>query len=221
MSTTAMKPEDLQAQLQALQKQVDELSYTKDYLEIWQVMSMYSHLYHVFKRADIIDLFATQTPGVYVEVEDSGIYEGMEGVRRFFGGILGEKRHMVPGFLGIHMTCNPVLQFNKARTRAKGVWHSHGSVTLNRMGQLTSFWCLGKYDMEYVKEAGQWKILKLVYRLTYMAQYEKGWQQESQGASITAAHVQFPPDKPSTYHLPYSPYRVNVFLPPPPEPFDD
>ena len=90
------------------------------------------------------------------------------------------------------MTCNPVLQFNKARTRAKGVWHSHGSVTLNRLGQLTSFWCLGKYDMEYVKERGQWKILKLVYRLTYMAQYEKGWAVESQGASITAAHVQSP-----------------------------
>ena len=90
MSSTAIKPEDLQAQLQALQKQVDELAYAKDYLEIWQVMSMYSHLYHVFKRAEIIDLFATETPGVMVEVEDSGIYDGMAGVKRFFGGILGE-----------------------------------------------------------------------------------------------------------------------------------
>lgn len=75
--------------------------------------------------------------------------------------------------------------------------------------------------IEYVKEDGQWKFLKLIYRLTYMTPYEKGWMEEPQGASITAAHAEFPPDKPCTYHLPYNRYRVNVFQPMPPEPFDD
>lgn len=210
---------ELEAKINKLEAQVAELSYTKDYIEIWQVMSTYSHLYHVFKRKEIPDLFAQHTPGVMLEIEDGGVYEGLAGVKRMFEGILSD-RHKYPGFLGLHMTCNPILQFNKARTRAKGLWHSHGSVTL-QMEKLTSFWCLGKYDMEYVKEDGKWKILKLVYRLTYMCPYEKGWIEEPQGASITAGHPYAPPDKPSTYHLPYNRYRINTFLPYPPEPFDD
>jgi hypothetical protein len=47
---------------------------------------------------------------------------------------------------------------------------------------------------------------------------EKDWIEEPQGASITAGHMEYPPDKPSTYHMPYNPYRVNIFQPPPPEP---
>jgi len=212
---------DLETEVKELKEQVAELSWTKDYVEIWQLMSMYSHLYHVFKRSEIPGLFAQKTPGVLVEIEEGGVYEGLDGVDRFFNGILGEKRHMVPGFLGVHMTVNPILQFNKKRTRAKGIWHSHGSVTLRLAEKLTSYWCLGKYDVEYVKEDGQWKFLKLIYRLTYMTPYEKGWMEEPQGASITAAHAEYPPDKPCTYHLPYNRYRVNVFQPMPPEPFDD
>ena len=211
----------LEAEVASLKAQVENVSRANDYLEIWQLMSTYSHLYHIFKRADIADLFARKTPGVTVEIEDSGVYEGLKGVDSFFKGIFSEKRHMVPGFFGVHMTVNPILEFNKSRTRAKGLWHSHGSVTLRVNEKLTAFWCQGKYDMEYVKEDGQWKILKFAYRLTYMTPYEKGWIEESQGASIAGAHAQFPPDKPCTYHLPYSPYRINIFQPPLPEPYDD
>jgi hypothetical protein len=204
-----------------LKEQLAEYAYVKDYIEIWQLMSTYSHLYHAMRRSDIPALFAQKTPGVTVEIEDSGVYEGLEGVNKIFCGILSEKAHKTPGFLGVHMTVNPILEFNKKRTRAKGLWHSHGSATLRLGGQLTAFWCLGKYDMEYVKEDGKWKFLKFAYRLTYMSPYEKGWIEEPQGASITAGHIEFPPDKPSTYHMPYSRYRINIFQPPPPEPFKD
>jgi hypothetical protein len=217
----AMTLKELEAEVMGLKKQLAEYSYVKDYIEIWQLMSTYSHLYHVFKRSEIPALFAQKTPGVSVEIEDGGVYEGLEGVNKVFCGILGEKRNMVPGFLGVHMTVNPVLQINKKRTRAKGLWHSHGSVTLRFNDRLTSFWCLGKYDMEYVKEDGKWKFLKFAYRLTYMAPYEKGWVEEPQGASITAGHLVYPPDKPSTYHMPYNRYRINIFQPPPPEPYED
>lgn len=218
-----MKEQDLREELRQLKQQVTELSWTKDYIEIWQLMSRYAHLYHVFRRNDIVDLFAKETPGVLVEIEDSGIYEGGDAPKRFFGSIISENRHKVPGFLGVHMTLNPLLEFNKARTKAKGVWFSHGSVTLVRNGQPISYWCLGKYDMEYVKERGQWKILKLVYRMAYMSPCDKNWIEESQGASITSAalNAQCPPDKPTTFHMPYSPYRVNIFQPPPPEPYND
>jgi hypothetical protein len=109
------KQKDLETESKKLKAQVAKLSQTEDYIEIWQLMSMYSHLYHVFKRSEIPGPFARKTPGVLVEIEDSGVYEGLEGVDRFFNGVLSEKRHMVPGFLGVHMTVNPIIQFNKKK----------------------------------------------------------------------------------------------------------
>ena len=212
---------ELEAEVKSLKNQLAEYARVKDYIEICQLMSTYSHLYHVMKRSDIPALFAQKTPGVTIEIEDGGVYEGLESVKKIFCGILSEKMHMTPGFLGVHMTVNPVLEINKKGTRAKGLWHSHGSVSLRLNEKLTAFWCLGKYNMEYVKEDGKWKFLKFAYRLTYMTPYEKGWIEEPQGASITAGHSLYPPDKPSTYHMPYNRYRINIFQPPPPEPFDD
>ena len=212
---------ELEVEVMHLKEQLAECARVRDYIEICQLMSTYTHLYHVMRRSDIPALFAQKIPGVTVEIEDSGIYEGLDGVNKIFCGILSEKKHMAPGFLGVHMTVNPILEFNKEGTRAKGLWHSHGSVTLRLNEELTAFWCLGKYDMEYVKEDGKWKFLKFAYRLTYMTPYEKGWIKEPQGASITAGHSEYPPDKPSSYHMPYNPYRINIFQPPPPEPYED
>jgi len=81
--------------------------------------------------------------------------------------------------------------------------------------------CLGKYDMEYVKEDGEWKFLKLAYRVSYMSPInEKGWLEEPMAGSI-AGLPENCPDKPATGYLPYSPYRINIFQPPPPEPYKD
>ncbi len=87
-------------------------------------------------------------------------------------------------------------------------------------GALKQFLCLGKYDMEYVKEDGQWKILTFAYRQAFMCPYEKGWVEEPVAASIAGSPDNIP-DAPTSYYLPYSRYRINHFQPPPPEPYTD
>ena len=150
-----------------------EGAYAKDYLEIWKLQSLYSHLYHVGRRRDVPALFAQKTPGVTLEMEDSGVYEGLESVTRFWNTVFDDKK-IGAGHLAIHMTVNPVIEINPDRTRAKGLWHSHGYCSFPVEGALKQFLCLGKYDMEYVKEDGQWKILKFAYRQTFMCPYEEG-----------------------------------------------
>ncbi len=216
----ATKLEELEAEIRRLKEQIAEHERTKDYIEIWKLQSRYSHLYHMFRISEIPGLFAQKTPGVSVELEDTGVYEGIEGVKTLFGTILNEKYLKSPGIHAVHMTLNPIIEINKEGTRAKAVWHSHGSVTLGHDGPLTAFWGAGKYDMEYVKEDGQWKFLKLVYRLTYMTPYDKGWVEEAEGSSM-ARQTEYPPDKPTTHYMPYSRHRVNIFQPPPPEPYED
>jgi hypothetical protein len=216
----SMTMKELEAEVVRLKKMVADGAWAKDYIEIWKLQSLYAHLYHIGRRAEIPSLFARKTPGVSLEIEDSGVYEGIEGVTRLWSTIFSEKAHMTAGFLAVHMTVNPVIEINKTGTRAKGIWHSHGFASLRVDGRLTPFLCLGKYDMEYVKEDGQWKILKFAYRQTFMTPYEKGWIQEPVAASIAGSPANTP-DKPTTYHMPYSPYRINVMQPPPPEPYED
>ncbi|OGO17651.1 MAG: hypothetical protein A2Z15_01605 [Chloroflexi bacterium RBG_16_50_11] len=216
----AMTLAELETEVKRLKKQVAEGKWAKDYLEIWKLQSLYAHLYHIGKREEVVELFAQKTPGVYMEIEDSGVYEGIDSIRRFWTTVFSAKRMMTAGFLALHMTVTPVIEINKAGTKAKGIWHSHGFASMGGGGQFKQFLCLGKYDMEYVKENRVWKFFKFAYRLTFMCPYEKGWVEEPVGASIAGSPENIP-DKPTTYFMPYSRHRINVMQPPPPEPYDD
>jgi len=183
--------QDLKAEVAQLKKQVAELSKTKDYLEIWKLQSRYAHLYFMMRNSEIPSLFAQKTPGISMDIEDAGIYEGMKGVKRFWNTVLSEERYKsTPGWLAIHMTCNPIIEINKAGTKARGLWFSHGSVSGLRKGKLDCMSCLGKYDMDYVKEDGEWKFFRLAYSAsptvssTCTPSTRTGWRNRLQAASL-------------------------------------
>ena len=114
--------DDLKAEIAQLKKQVAELSKVKDYIEIWKLQSRYTQLYFMLRNSEIPSLFAQKTPGVSISVEDAGVYEGIKGVKRFWLEVLTEERYRQPGWLAVHMTCNPIIEINKDGTRARGVW---------------------------------------------------------------------------------------------------
>jgi hypothetical protein len=215
----SMTVEELEAEVMNLKKKVADGTYAKDYLEIWKLQSLYSHLYYIGKRSQIPALFAQKTPGITLEIEDTGVYEGIESITRFWNTIFDDKK-ISAGNLAIHMTVNPLIEINRDGTKARGIWHSHGYCSFVGGGTYKQFLCLGKYDMEYVKEDGQWKIFKFAYRQAFMCPYEKGWVEEPVAASI-AGSPENKPDKPITEYMPYSRYRINVMGPPPPEPYED
>ena len=79
-----MTLKELEAEVIALKKHAAENAWAKDYLEIWKLMSMYSHLYHVGRGSEVPLLFAQKTPGVTMEIEDAGVYEGIESITFFW-----------------------------------------------------------------------------------------------------------------------------------------
>jgi hypothetical protein len=214
-----MTLEELEAEVKSLKEQVAEGAYAKDYLEIWKLQSRYAHLYYIGKRSEVPALFARKTTGVNMEIEDSGVYEGIESITRFWNTVFSDNK-IGPGHLAIHMTVNPVIEINRGRTKARGLWHSHGFCSFVGAGSFKQFLCLGKYDMEYVKEDGQWKIFKFAYRQAFMCPYEKGWVEEPVAASL-AASPENRPDKPTTFYTPYNRHQINIMEPPPPEPYPD
>ncbi len=210
--------EQLQAEVAALRAEAAAGRRALDELEIQKVQSLYSHYYQVGMRAEVPKLFAQHTPGVSMEIEDSGVYEGIESITRFWNTVFGRETHFTPGFMAFHMTCNPVIEIDREGTRAKGVWHSHGFCTLSING-LTPFICSGKYDMEYVKEDGGWKIFTFIYRQIFMSPYHRGWVEAPSVGSIGASPLSTP-DKPTTFHTPYTPDAPYFPQPAPPRPFD-
>ena len=210
--------EQLWQEIETLKREAAAGRRARDELDIMKVQSLYSHYYQAGLRAEVPGLFAQRTPGVTMEIEDSGVYQGIESINRFWNTVFSRETHFKPGFMAVHMTCNPVIEIDREGTRARGVWHSHGFCSLDLDG-LIPFICSGKYDMAYVREDGEWKIFTFIYRQIFMSPYDKGWVRAPSVGSI-AANPQNRPDKPTTFHTPYDPAKVNFFPPVPPEPFD-
>lgn len=214
-----MKQKDLEA----------KINECVDYIEIWKLQSTYSHYHNCCMFDKIPDLFAQKTDGIEIEIEDMGVFEGLAAPRRVFFERMGQGKRgpspLYPGYLGLHMAVNPVIEIKKDGTRAKGLWHSDGCMSRQVDGKPEATWACGKYVMEYVKEDEEWKILKLNYRQTFHTSYNMGWVHapsvpviEIEGRRAKRPGV---PDRPTTYHRPYSPDGPNIFEPPPPEPYED
>ena len=213
-----MTSKELEDEVLRLRKEVADYARVEDYIEIWKLMSIYTHLYHRLRNVEIPALFAQKTPGVSVEVSDSGVYEGLEGVKRFFEMFLVNTKK--PGQIVLHQAVNPVIEINKDGTRAKGLFHSPGLASKWYDGKLTAIWWYGKYNVEFVKEDGKWKILKLQCAVIFQCRYDKGWVEDPMAGS-TRCYEGAEPDKPSTIYMPYNPYRINTFDPGLPEPYED
>ena len=191
----------------------------EDILEIWKLQSKYSHYHHMCYWDKIPDLFAQKTPGVTVEVSDSGVFEGIEGVREFYASPEGPHKLMSskPGWIGLHMTVNPVIEISKDGKTAKGLWHSPGLLMGPYKEKWVPLWVYGKYANDYVKEDGKWKFWHFHFYLTFRCPYKEGWVEEPVVVSMRG-WPGFAPDKPTTYYRPYQPDKVTIFEPPPPEP---
>jgi hypothetical protein len=57
-----MSLEELRAEVAALRQQVEELSFARDYIEIRELTSYYTHNYHMLKNEECPGLFAQKVP---------------------------------------------------------------------------------------------------------------------------------------------------------------
>ena len=208
-----------------LKKLETKINWCVDYIEIEKLQSKYAHYLHMCMYDMIPSLFAEKTEGIAIEIDDRGVFEGPTAPRRVFFERMGRGNRgpspIFPGFLVLHMAVNPVIEINKDGTRAKGLWHSPGCWVKMIEGEKVAAWIYGKYVMEYVKEDEKWKILKLNYRQTFDTPYDKGWVKvPSVPIVIPGLPTSTRPDKPTTYHRPYNPESLNIFEPPPPEPYE-
>jgi hypothetical protein len=200
------------ATLQELEARLTRLS---DIKEIQKLQHIYGYYYDYCEWQKIVDLFTDHGPSV--EESDRGVYQGKEGVQRYFIDLLGggPRKPVRPGYLGIMFQLQGVISIDDGGKTARGRWYGMGmeakpTFTVHE-GELRQTWIHGIYENEYVKEDGQWKFKKLHFNLVFRTPFEAGWLKVpvvGQNGPDTVVQPDAPPTAyfpyPSGYHLPIS-----------------
>ena len=101
-------------------------------------------------------------------VFDAGIRgrrEGREELLNFFRG----SRQRLPFY--VHMVMNPMIDVDG--DRAKGIWYLFQASTMAEGNQ--ALWGSGRYDDDYVRIDGEWKIRNSNLNLFFWTPFDQGW----------------------------------------------
>jgi hypothetical protein len=201
----------------------------EDIIAIINLQATFNYCLELNNTDRIVDeLFAQHDSQVRCEIADSGAYEGIASIRSFW-----QARHSIQsarGYLGTVMLETPYVQLSEDGKQARGIWHAFGpqsvrvaaddavEETAGAEGKLTATWYMGKYQNEYVKEDGQWRI-KSLHALKYMqSPYDKSWVEEPDVYRFAPPASECEPTHPGAGHTPYDPAGENSILPSAPEP---
>jgi hypothetical protein len=217
-----MDEKALLERLDKLEKEVKRLSYAADTVDIQNLMSRYIFYMENGRIGEVWDDLWTHTnPDVRVEIMDSGAYLGQEHVKRVWDtmarrvDVNGNPVSAAAGqmsntntdraFLLLMLTISsPMIEVSEDGTHAWGQWHIFGPHTNRvfdpevKMKKDTAFWIAGKYDNEFVKEDGEWKILKLHPICWLRTPYHKDFLECPDCRRTPSPY--YPPDEPPTIH---------------------
>ncbi|HEU4627380.1 MAG TPA: nuclear transport factor 2 family protein [Steroidobacteraceae bacterium] len=156
--------------------------------EIENLQGIYGYYFDKNLWSEVAALF---TAGATFEYGQRGVYVGrahIEQALKLFGPP-GPQR----GWLNNAFQLQPVIHVSDDGRTAKGRWESIMQLARpNSGGQ----WGLGVYENEYALEGGRWKISKLHFYVTALADYDLMWSKGPQ--SLEGPSAILPPDRPPT-----------------------
>jgi SnoaL-like domain len=174
-------------ELEALKQQVARLTRQVRALEdvsaIRRVQFAYGYFMDKGLYQEVVDLFAAEGEVRFM----GGVFRGREqGVRRLYierfrKTFTGGRNGPVYGLLLEHLQLQDIVdvaadgQSARGRFRALLQGGSHATRTDAPPGIPQQWWEAGVYENEYVREEGVWRIKVLDYRLTWQADFDKGW----------------------------------------------
>ena len=119
---------------------------------------------------DLEGVLALLTEDCAIDYGDFGYYDGKEEVREFLDGYIHGETGILDSF---HLAINPWIMTDG--DTATGHWHF---LDLGHIEDLGAAWLAGFYEIEFVREDGEWLIDKLTYDAKYLSPYDEGWVEE-------------------------------------------
>ena len=171
-----MAQRELEARLAALEAKITEL---QDIEDIRNLMYNYTYFVDYADKDKVMECF---TDDCYMDlrVRGGGTYapkvgriEGKKAMKEnVFEPHPGTKDH----YTNAHMIANPVITL-QGKT-AKGTFYliipASYPAPEGKKGE-QAYWDHGRYDMEFVKKDGKWKISGFRFLWNFHAPYEDGW----------------------------------------------
>jgi hypothetical protein len=196
----------LRTELRALKRRLQQL---EDVEAIKKLQRIYGYYVDKAQWSKVVDLFSDDCE---IEIAARGVYTGVAGARTVFfeiGRMIGQPwgtDGLGEGQLHNHIQLQGVVNVARDGRSARGRWRA-----LIQVGVLGKFahWAEGPYEMEYVKQAGIWRIRVLRWFPTFYTPYEEGWGRK--GLPMSGQSSEHPPDRAPTYRYQSFP---GTFLPP-------
>ncbi|MEM2424931.1 MAG: nuclear transport factor 2 family protein [Candidatus Bathyarchaeia archaeon] len=180
-----VKIKKLEEKVETLEKQVQML---QDIEEIKRLQRAYGYYLERWLVDDLLDLFS-DSPEATLKIA-LGTFIGKESIKRFFYyGMSREEvikqRTLNPFYLHQVMQLSGVVNVDPDGKRARGRWYGFGASALPTLsGRVKAGWMNGTYEVEYVKENGKWKILKIHWCPRFFAPMDS-WVEPSRRADPT------------------------------------
>ena len=183
--------QEIEARIKELEKKAAILD---DLEAIKRLQMSYGYYLEHWMYEEVIDCFSDSSDTILNIMV--GIFQGKEGVRRYF---TGEKaRSMDPEMLHQVMQLSGVVDVDAEGKTAYGRWYGFGATALPTGKGVMQNLTVGIYTVEYIKEDGKWKILKLMWNPIINAPPALGWVKPERVAAIMPEELPKPPhpDKP-------------------------
>ncbi len=165
-----------------------ELAILRSREAIQNLQAAYGYYFDKGHWRQVAGLFSAQ--GTF-EFGQRGVYVGRAHILQALPALFG-REGLEPGQLNNYMMLQPIIDIAPDNRTAKARWRSDVEVASGGKGQ----WGEGEYENEYVNDHGVWRISKLHYYVTVMADYDKGWHEAPFPMDGPSKDV--PPDRPPT-----------------------
>ena len=225
-----LKASNLEDRLAKLEAKLEiELEKTRALNEIANLIAKNQYYQWARMHDERIDLFAMKTPGVKAEIEQFGIYDGPEGIKKMLNMEKLANGEGV-GQMVANLLTTPVITVAGDGKTAKGVWLSPGiTADATSDGEENFSWRWIRIGADFIKEGGQWKIWHYhlygwfnipFYKSSSEAGVTGGPGREGGGPTMPAEMQSLMPDRPNSYSWSYSTKSQTENVPAPPEPYD-
>ncbi len=199
----------------------ERISRIEAYIAIQNLFGTYVYLHSAGLEEETVELFAHHTPDVRAEISNWGVYKGFDSIRRLFVGLHNAIEGDRVGLLVEHDLTSPVIEVAGDGQTARGVWCSPGFETMKhpQTGKLEAHWNWGRYELDFIKEDGEWKIWHFHRYSIFNTLCDTDWVKTPRDPGPFPSQ-EFPPDVPTTYFAPYTVTSTPKLKPAPPKPYE-
>jgi len=197
-------------------------AYIRRMLEIQEIANLQGrYMYHLeaHRYDEVLSLFSVDAK-VSVEIGEGGVYVGPQKVEALFRQVL-RPFFTMPGMMPLHMLTTPVIEVDSAAGRGHGMWQTLGCNSFPDQDGLRAVWQQGTYDNLYIREEGEWRILRMQWIANFRTAFDQGWVKEPlyqlKPLDWSASPAEMQPDLPPSNAIEgYDPTAVRQRAPQPP-----